>query len=316
MKALVARPGAEGGLALAEAPDPTAGTRQVVVDVRAVSLNRGEVKGLAGAAEGTVPGWDLAGEVVEAATDGSGPPVGTRVVGMVGGGAWAERAAVPVDFLTPLPDEVSFEAASTLPVAGLTAQRAIQIGDRCADGRVLVTGAAGGVGRFAVQLAGHLGAEITAVVGRPERGEGLQELGATTVSVGMPERGEFDLVLESVGGASLAVALAMVTPGGCVVSYGCSSGEPTTFDVRDFYRRSGARLHGFQLFPELRRQGPGTAAHDLDALARMVATGHLQVQVGMEVGWEDAARAAQALLDRRVDGKAVLRIGSRAGPGA
>jgi len=308
VRALVARPGAETGLALEEVPDPTPGRRRVVVAVRAVSLNRGEVKGLAGAAEGTVPGWDLAGEVVEAATDGSGPAVGTRVVGMVGGGAWAERAVVPVDFLAPLPDEVSFEAAATLPVAGLTAQRAIQIGDRCADGRVLVTGAAGGVGRFALQLAGHLGAEITAVVGRPGRGAGLQELGATTVSVGMPERGEFDLVLESVGGASLAAALAMVAPGGCVVSYGCSSGEDTTFDVRDFYRRSGARLHGFQLFPELQRSGPGTAAHDLDTLARMVATGHLQVQVGLEVGWDEAARAVSALLDRQVDGKAVLRI--------
>jgi NADPH2:quinone reductase len=243
--------------------------------------------------------------VVSPATDGSGPPAGTRVVGMVGGGAWAERAAVPVDFLAPLPDEVSFASASTLPVAGLTAHRAILIGDHCADGRVLVTGAAGGVGHFAVQLAGHLGADVTAVVGRPDRGAELERLGATRVVVGMPDSGEYDLVLESVGGASLAAALAMVAPGGCVVSYGASSGEPTTFDVRTFYSRSGARLHGFQLFPELQRQGPDAAAHDLDLLARMVATDHLQVRIGLEVGWEEAATAARALLDREV----VLRVG-------
>ncbi len=308
MRALVATPGAAGGVSVGEAPDPEPGRGRVVVAVRAVSLNRGEVRGLADAGPGTVPGWDLAGEVLEAATDGRGPAVGTRVVAMVGSGAWAERAVVPVGFLAPLPDEVSFAAASTLPVAGLTAQRAIAIGDRCADGRVLVTGAAGGVGHFAVQLAGHLGADVTAVVGRAERGGELERLGASRVSVGMPDAGEFDLVLEAVGGGSLSAALSMVAPGGCVVTYGCASGEPTTFDVRDFYRRSGARLHGFQLFPELQRAGPNTAAHDLDNLARMVATGHLEVQIGMEVPWDQAGEAASALLDRQVVGKAVLRI--------
>jgi NADPH:quinone reductase len=308
VRALVVAPGAAGGLALGEAPDPQPGRGRVVVAVRAVSLNRGEVRGLEHSSEGTVPGWDLAGEVVEAATDGIGPAVGTRVVAMVGGGAWAERAAVPVGFLALLPHGVSYEEASTLPVAGLTAQRAIQIGDHCADGRVLVTGAAGGVGHFAVQLAGHLGADVTAVVGRRERGAELGRLGATRVAVGMPDTGEYDLVLEAVGGDFLAAALAMVAPGGCVVTYGCASGERTTFDVRDFYRRSGARLHGFQLFPELQRAGPGTAAHDLDALARMVATNHLEVRIGMEVPWDRAPEAVQALLDREVVGKAVLRI--------
>jgi NADPH:quinone reductase-like Zn-dependent oxidoreductase len=308
MRALVVTPGADAHLALGEAPEPEAGPGRALVAVRAVSLNRGEVRGLAGQAEGTVPGWDLAGEVVAPATDGRGPAAGTRVVGMVGGGAWAERAAVPVDFLAPLPDEVTFAAAATLPVAGLTAHRAILLGDHCADGRVLVTGAAGGVGHFAVQMAAHLGAAVTAVVGRPERGAELERLGATTVSVGMPEGGEFDLILESVGGPSLAAALGMVVPGGYVVSYGCSSGEPTTFDVRSFYGRSGARLLGFQLFPELRRSGPDAAAHDLDGLARSVAAHRLEVEVGLELGWDDAATAARALLDRQVVGKAVLRV--------
>ena len=244
MRALVATPGAAGGVTLGVAPDPEPGRGRAVVAVKAVSLNRGEVRGLADAGEGTVPGWDLAGEVVAAATDGNGPAVGTRVVAMVGSGAWAERAAVPVGFLAPLPDEVSFAAASTLPVAGLTAQRAIAIGDRCADGRVLVTGAAGGVGHFAVQLAGHLGADVTAVVGRPERGAELERLGASRVSVGMPDAGEYDLVLEAVGGESLAAALSMVAPGGCVVTYGCASGEPTTWRSRRAEAASPAWSHG------------------------------------------------------------------------
>src|SRR5207302_8531503 len=111
-----------------------------------------EVRALGGAEPGSRPGWDIAGVVAEAAADGSGPKRGTRVVGLVASGAWAERAAVGTQMLADLPDEVSYEAASTLPVAGLTARKAVEMS--VIDGhRVAITGAAGGVGRFAVQLA-------------------------------------------------------------------------------------------------------------------------------------------------------------------
>jgi len=308
VKALVVTPGAEGSVAVREVDDPRPEPDAAVVAVRAVSLNRGEVRQLAEAKEGTVPGWDVAGVVLSPATTGAGPAAGTRVVGLVGGGAWAEQVAVPIAALAPLPDPVGFAAASTLPVAGLTAHHAMQLGELAAEGRVLVTGAAGGVGHFAVQLAAHLGANVTAVVGRPERGADLERLGAATVVVGMPGAGTFDLVLESVGGPSLAAALGLVAPGGCIVSYGSSSGEPTMFDVRDFYRR-GARLHGLVLAAELVRAGPGAATRDLTTLAHLVATGHLEVQIGLEVAWQEAAVAIRALLDREVVGKAVLRIG-------
>jgi NADPH:quinone reductase-like Zn-dependent oxidoreductase len=230
------------------------------------------------------------------------------VVGLVPSGGWAEQVAVPLGSLAELPDGVDLGAAATLPVAGLTAQVAMQLGGTAGDERVLVTGAAGGVGHFALQLAAHRGATVTAVVGRPERAGGLKRLGATTVSVGMPEDGEFELVLEAVGGATLGAALGMVAPGGHVVSYGCASGEPTTFDVRTFYGRCG-RLTGFQLGAELARLGPDAAARDLEALARMLAAGQLEVRIGLDVGWEQAATACRALLDRQVTGKAVLRIG-------
>ena len=307
MRALVATPGTGARVALRDVPEPEPGPGRPVVAVRAVSLNRGEVRALDTAADGAVLGWDVAGEVLAPATDGRGPAAGARVVGLVPAGGWAEQVAVPVGSLAELPDSVDLGVASTLPVAGLTAYVAMQLGGTAGDERVLVTGAAGGVGHIAVQLAAHRGAAVTAVVGRPERAGDLERLGATTVSVGMPEDGEFDLILEAVGGATLGAALGMVAPGGHVVSYGCASGEPTTFDVRTFYGRCG-RLTGFQLGAELARAGRDAAARDLDALARMLAAGQLEVCVGLDVGWEEADTACRALLDRRVPGKAVLRI--------
>ena len=83
-----------------------------------LTLNRGEVRGALGGPDGARPGWDIGGVVEQAAADGSGPKVGTRVVGILGRGAWAQRVAVPGNQLGVLPDNVSFEQASTLPVAG------------------------------------------------------------------------------------------------------------------------------------------------------------------------------------------------------
>jgi NADPH:quinone reductase len=306
MRALVAAPGKPGNVALAEVEDPSPRRRDALIEVRAVSLNRGEVRSLATAHDGWRPGWDVAGVVVEPAADGSGPDAGARVVGLVGEGGWAERVALRTTVLAPIPDALSFPAASTLPVAGLTAHHALAVGGVLADRRVLVTGAAGGVGRFAVQLAGHGGADVTAVVGSADRGKGLEELGATDVVVGMPATGEFDLILESAGGDSLAAAFALVAPNGTIVSYGNSSRAPTTFDVSGFYAKSGVRLYGFMLWPELQRSG--SVVRDLAYLARLAATERLDPQVSVTASWHDAAAVLDALMKREVTGKAVLLL--------
>ena len=206
MKALVASPTAEGHLDLADVSEPDPRPNQALVEVAAASLNRGEVRALSSSEEGWCPGWDVAGVVARRAADGTGPPEGARVVGLAGGGAWGERVAVNTSLIADLPREVTYEAAATLPVAGLTARRALEL--MVIEGRrVAITGAAGGVGRFAVQLAAQTGAHVTAVVGSPERGAGLAELGAHDVVVGFDPDGEpFSVILESVGGECLAAA--------------------------------------------------------------------------------------------------------------
>jgi NADPH2:quinone reductase len=307
MQALVADRSAPSGVSLAEAPEPQPGRAEALVEVRAVSLNRGEVRRLGARTEGTVPGWDVAGVVRRAAAAG-GPPAGARVVGLVREGAWAELAAVPVDLLAELPAAVAFEAASTLPVAGVTALRALDVGGPLLGRRVLVTGAAGGVGRFAVQLAHRAGAHVTAVARSEERAAGLRELGADEVITALEPEGEpFDLLLESAGGASLAAALTRVAPDGTVVSFGNSSGEPTTFDVSRFYNRGAPRVYGLRLWDELDRRRSGV--RDLTLLANELAAGRLDPQIGLVASWREPEEAIAALLDRRVAGKAVLTVG-------
>ena len=303
MRALVAT-GTGDLVELRDVAEPERDRDEALVEVHAISLNRGESTRLTREQDGWRPGWDLAGIVREQARDGSGPPAGTRVVGWLPGGAWAELAAVPTDRLAPLPTEVGFAPASTLPVAGLTALRTLRLGGLLLDRRVLVTGAAGGVGRFAVELGARAGALVTAVVGRPERAEGLRELGAREVVTSIEDAGApFDLILESVGGASLSGALASVAPRGLVVTFGNSAGESATFDPAPFYRGS-ATLRGFILFaPELE-----SYADDLAHLVALVARAELHPQIGLEASWVDAPATVRALLDRRVAGKAVLHL--------
>jgi NADPH:quinone reductase-like Zn-dependent oxidoreductase len=307
MKALVTT-GPDGpGLRLADVPAPQPASDEALVRLTATSLNRGEVRHLADEAAGDVLGWDVVGTVEQEASDGSGPAAGTRVVGIVDEGGWAEQVAVPTHALAAIPGPVSDAAAAVLPIAGLTAWRALELGGLLLGSRVLVTGAAGGVGRLAVQLAHLAGAEVTAVVGRPERRAGLVRLGASDVVVGIDAAsGRYDLILESVGGDSLRRASQILAPEGVLVTYGRSSGEDGAIDPYWFGEHSGAQIVGLLVFTEVDRHRLGTA--QLERLLALIASGRLDPQVTRTGPWSDPMPLVQALLDRQVDGKAVLTV--------
>ena len=306
-QAVVVDPAAPGRLVLRPVPAPTPDRGEAIIRVRAISLNRGEVRRSTMAAAGWRPGWDLAGTVERAASDGSGPKAGARVVGFLPEGAWAERVAVPTNALAELPEKVTFSQAATFPVAGLTALHALGKNGMILGKRVLVTGATGGVGDFAVQLARLGGAHVTAAVRRADQSAAVRQLGAHEVTVGddIPASPKYDLVIESVGGRTLGTALAALERGGVCVTLGVSAAAEVSFDTRQFFATGRSTLYGFYIFTEL---GSEPASVGLKRLAQLVAAGQLAPHISLERPWKEIAQVAQELMGRRFPGKAVLTL--------
>src|SRR5204863_5429015 len=179
---------------------------------------------------------DAAGVIHRSAADGSGPPEGTRVVGLIDPGAWAQLAAIPTARLAAIPDEVSDAQAATLPTAGLTALRALEVAGLLLGKQVLITGATGGVGRMAVQLAQASGAHVTALVRDAGAArEILRRLGAAHVVEQIT--GDFDLILDGVGGATFGLAIEHVVARGVVVNIATQSDDETvSFQAARFDR--------------------------------------------------------------------------------
>ncbi len=312
MRAIVVDPNAAGRLALQEVAMPRPAANQALVRVAAISLTPYEITAVATAEPGTRPGWEFAGAVVHMAADGSGPQEGAHVAGFLDAGAWAEWLAVPASGLGMLPEGVSFTQAATLPIAGLTALYTLERGGPLLGRSVLITGASGGVGQFASQLARHGGAaRVVGVVRSAAHAEAARSAGAQEVVVGEDNAGAsrfgpYDVILESVGGSSLASALPLLAEGGTCISLGTTGGDESTIKVWDLYAKGGVNLYGFNIYYEVKQK---PIAAGLPRLARMVADGTLCTSIGVEAPWTQIARVGQSLLERRFTGKAVLHVG-------
>jgi NADPH2:quinone reductase len=229
-----------GEVLVAEHPDPEPGAGEVLVRVRAAGLNGADIHQRAGhypAPPGSpqdIPGLELAGEVVARGPGAERFAEGDRVMAIVGGGGQAELAIVHERQLMPVPDRLTFTAAGGVPEVFTTAHDALftQAGLRSGE-RLLVQGAAGGVGTAGVQLGVAAGASVTATVRNADLRAGVAELGAHVVvdPEGYAEHGPFDVVLELVGAPNLAGDLQALAIDGRIVVIGIGAGAKAELNL-------------------------------------------------------------------------------------
>lgn len=271
-------------------PRPVPGPGEVLVKVAFGSVNAVDRRVREGYLLDYAPrpytaGADFAGTVEEAGAGADLAP-GTRVAGglMPNTGGYGEYVRIKASEVARIPDGVSFEQAASLPVAGLTAWSAIVgLGELRAGQRVLVQGAAGGVGHFAVQLAHRIGAHVTGVASAGKAGF-VRALGADEVlDYADPDYAlalrDLDLVVDGVGAASIARAYGALKPGGRVFSL-FDQPPPPPPGVRAENLAGGA--------------GPGTLRDKLDRLLAMVARGELVPHVTAVYAQEQAGLAQES----------------------
>jgi NADPH2:quinone reductase len=306
MRALVADPTASPALSLADVPEPSPGPGELLVGMEATSVNRGEIRTAGKQPPGTIIGWDVAGTVAAVGGGVTSFDVGERVLALSpAGGAFAERVVVPVSWAAPLPAACDFVTAAALPVAGVTAVGILRLARVHAGDRVLITGAAGGVGLFAVQLALQAKATVTGQAGSEQRAARVRDLGAEALvhpGDGSRVEGEFDVVVDGIGGPMVGPLLDATAAGGRVVVFGNSADAESTFRVERFYSK-GVTIFGFRVFTSV---PSAQGVKDMANLADQAAAGTLEVTVQATAPLADALPLIRDLYDRKVTGKVVL----------
>jgi len=294
--------------------DPAPGDTEVLVEVRAAGLNGADLvqrRGFYPAPPGSppdIPGLELAGEVVALGAQVSGAAVGDRVMAVVGGGAQATLAVVDESHLLAVPEAMSWPEAGGFPEAFSTAHDALfsQAGLRMGE-RVLVSGAAGGVGTAGVQLAAAAGARVVATVRNPDRRAEVRALGANLVidpeQVG--EHGPYDVVLELVGAASLENVLPHLATGARVTVIGVGSGA--TISLNLFALMSArARIGGSTLRARSRREKANVAASMTTEVLPLLAAGRIRVPICHTFPMAEADKAYEQFAAGSKLGKIVL----------
>jgi NADPH:quinone reductase len=304
----------DGKLAIREHPDPVPGRNELLVRVRAAGLNGADlaqVRGVYPAPPGSppdIPGLDIAGEVVALGPDAGRFGVGDRVMAVVGGGGQAELAVLHERTALPVPERLSWAEAGGFPEVFTTAHDALftQCGLSLGE-RLLVHGAAGGVGTAAVQLGALAGASVVASVRDPGHHRAVAELGAELVVLpdGVAGTGPFDVILELVGAPNLATNLEVLATRGRLSIIGTPAGASAELDMRLLMARRGT-IMGSALRPRPLEQKADAAQRLAVAALPALASGRIRVPVAASYPLDRAEEAYERFRAGGKLGKVVL----------
>jgi putative PIG3 family NAD(P)H quinone oxidoreductase len=300
-------------LSVEDHPDPTPGRGEVLVGVRAAGLNGADMMQLKGgypAPPGSppdIPGLELAGEVVGLGPGAERFSVGDRVMGIVGGGGQAELAVVHERVLVPVPERLSWPEAGGVPEVFTTAHDAVFTQAGLVTGeRLLVHGAAGGVGTAAIQLGRAAGARVTATVRNPDLRERVAEFGAVVIDpADFVDRGPYDVILELVGAINLGDNVKALETGGRIAVIGTSAGAKGELHL-GLLMMKRARIYGSTLRARP-LEGKALTARGLERnVLPLLEEGVVKVPVAETFGLEQAVAAYERFQAGGKLGKIVL----------
>jgi NADPH:quinone reductase-like Zn-dependent oxidoreductase len=325
MKAVTQRAyGSAEVLDLASIERPTIAADEVLIEVVSAGLDRGVWHLMTGLPylirimgygltrpKNPVPGMDVAGRVVEIGRDVTRFAVGDEVFG-IGSGAFAEFAAAKESKLVHKPDNVSFDHAAVSAISGITALQALTTVGRLEAGQhVLVVGASGGVGSFAVQLAHALGATVTGVVSTPKL-DAVRTMGADHVidytRENIDDGGQrFDLIIDTGGRNKLSRIRRALTPTGTLVIVGGEDGDRLTGGI-------GRQLRAAALSPLVSQRltffVSSESADHIGALADHLAMGNVTPVIGQRFSLDEVPAAIEAMQAGTLTGKTLITVTS------
>jgi len=304
----------DGELSIEQHPDPRPGAGEVLVRVRSAGINGADMlqrRGRYPAPPGSpqdIPGLELAGEVAALGDGATRFSEGDRVMAIVGGGGQAELAVVHERQLMPVPEQLDWPAAGGFPEVFTTAHDALftQAGLGAGE-RLLVHGAAGGVGTAAVQLGARAGARVTATVRNPELREQVRQLGAHEAidPEGFADHGPFDVILELVGAPNLDANLDALATNGRLVVIGIGAGAKGELNLAKLMAKRG-RIQASTLRARPLEEKAATARALERHVLPLVAAGALRVPVAATLPLDDAAAAYERFAAGGKLGKIVL----------
>jgi NADPH2:quinone reductase len=305
----------DGQIVIADHPDPEPQDGQLLVRVRAAGLNGADMLQVAGqypappGAPADIPGLELAGEVVSCGRRVGRFEPGDRVMGIVAGGGQAELAVIHERTAMPVPEELDWTAAGGVPEVFTTAHDALftQAGLTVGE-RLLVHGAAGGVGMAAVQLGTMAGARVTATVRSEHAREQIGALGVQAIPPeGFGEFGPFDVILELVGAQNLSENLDALATGGRIAVIGVGAGATTEINLHKLMTKRG-RIHGSTLRARPIEEKALTARLMEKMVLPGFASGDLIVPVAASYALDDAPAAYERFKAGGKLGKIVLEM--------